>query len=77
MSFSAIIGLVGSALKAVPIIAQELNGIRVSLDLAKNARAEQERQQILDRLNTLSSRLRTTEDENEMASIIRDLNRLV
>lgn len=76
MSFSGLISLIGSALKAVPVIAQELNAIRVSMDNARSEQLEREKQEILNRLNVMASRLGTTEDENEMASIIRNINRL-
>ena len=75
MQAKAILATIRAALEAVPIIANELRNLRETIVNVKNDQVERERQQILERLNTLSNNLRTTEDQNEMASIIRDLNR--
>ena len=62
--------------KALPAIVEELKELRLTLINIQNSKTEAELADIKDRLNILSSKLRTTDDKKELADIVRSLNRL-
>ena len=62
--------------KALPLLVEELSNLRKSVDKIRNDRTDMELALIKDRLNGLTSRLRTENDKAELAAILRDLNRL-
>ena len=65
-----------AALKAIPLIVEKLDDLSSAIKSVQDARTDMELALIKDRLNQLSSKLRTTEDKNELQRIIKDLNRL-
>jgi len=64
------------ALRAVPLIVQKLEDLSNAIKSVQNAKTDMELALIKERLNALTQKLQTTDDKNELADIVRQLNSL-
>ena len=64
------------ALRAVPLIVQKLEDLSNAIKSVQNAKTDMELALIKERLNALTQKLQTTDDKNELADIVRSLNKL-
>lgn len=62
--------------KALPALVEELKELRLTVSRIQDARTDYKIAEIKERLNTLTSQLRTTDDKKELADIVRRLNDL-
>lgn len=65
-----------AALKAIPLIVEKLDDLSNAIKSAQDARTDMELALIKDQLNSLTAKLRTTEDKRELQRIIEGLNRI-
>ena len=69
--------IIKAALIAIPEISKGLKALGENVRAIQDARNERELTQIKERLNVLTNRLRTENDKNELADIVRSLNSLL
>lgn len=72
----SILATIRAALEAVPLIVKEIQSLRDAVQSIRDARAERELSDIKERLNKLTHEIKTTRGKDEMARIVRDLNRI-
>ena len=69
--------IIKAALIAIPEISKGLKALGENVRAIQDARNDRELNQIKERLNVLTTNLRSTTDKAELASIIRSLNNLM
>lgn len=70
------VGEIVAFFKALPLLVEELSNLRKTIESVQNARTDMELALIKDQLNSLTAKLRTTEDKRELQRIIEGLNRI-
>ena len=64
------------ALRAVPLIVEKLDDLSSAIKSVQDDKTDMELAMIKERLNALTQKLQTTNDKNELADIVRQLNSL-